>query len=91
MSANPYPNWLGSRTTTAGINPASFGYVAVTGSNTTVTNSLATPDSIILLTAVMTTAGAANPSINVRSAGSFTVLVAGGAAGLTGFNYLILS
>jgi hypothetical protein len=27
----------------------------------------------------------------VRSAGSFTVLVSGGAGGLTGFNYLILS
>jgi hypothetical protein len=40
---------------------------------------------------VNTTAGAANPSINVRSQGSFTVLVAGGTGGLTGFNYLILS
>lgn len=91
MSATTYPNWLGSRTTTAGVNPASFGYVAVTGSNTTVTNSLATTDSIILLTAVSTTSGTSTPSINVRSAGSFTVLVAGGSAGLTGFNYLILS
>jgi hypothetical protein len=39
----------------------------------------------------MTSAGAANPSINVRANGSFTVLVSGGAGGLTGFNYLILS
>lgn len=89
MSINP--NWLGSASTSSGLNPNSFGYVAVTGSNTTVTNSLATPSSIILLTAVNTTAGAANPSINVRSQGSFTVLVAGGTGGLTGFNYLILS
>ena len=89
MSINP--NWLGSASTSSGLNANSFGYVAVTGSNTTVTNSLATPSSIILLTAVNTTAGAANPSINVRSQGSFTVLVAGGTGGLTGFNYLILS
>jgi len=85
------PSWLGTQATSSGLNPNSFGYVAVTGSNTTVTNSLATATSIILLTAVMTSAGAANPSINVRSAGSFTVLVSGGAGGLTGFNYLILS
>lgn len=89
MSFNP--SWLGSQTTTSGLNPNSFGTVTVTGSNTTVTNSLATPNSIILLTAVSTTAGTATPSINVRSAGSFTVLVAGGASGLTAFNYLILS
>jgi hypothetical protein len=85
------PSWLGSQATSSGLNPNSFGYVAVTGSNTTVTNSLATTNSIILLTAVNATAGAANPSINARSAGSFTVLVAGGTGGLTGFNYLILS
>jgi hypothetical protein len=85
------PNWLGTQETSSGINPDSFGSVAVTGSNTTVTNSLATPTSIILLTARDTTAGAAMPIVNVRSAGSFTVLVAGGAAGLTNFNYLILS
>jgi hypothetical protein len=85
------PSWLGQASTSSGINPSSFGYVAVTGSNTTVTNPLATPNSIILLTAVNTTAGASNPSINARSAGSFTVLVSGAGAGLTGFNYLILS
>lgn len=86
-------SWLGSGTTptSSGLNPNSFGYAAVTGSNTTVTNALATVNSIILLTAVMTSAGAANPSINVRANGSFTVLVSGGAGGLTGFNYLILS
>jgi UDP-N-acetylglucosamine:LPS N-acetylglucosamine transferase len=56
-----------------------------------VTNSLATTSSIILLTAVSGTSGTATPSINVRSAGSFTVLVAGGSAGLGAFNYLILS
>lgn len=85
------PSWLGTQATSSGLNPNSFGYVAVTGSNTTVTNSLATANSIILLTAVSTTAVDATPSINVRSAGSFTVLVAGGTGGLTGFNYLILS
>jgi len=85
------PNWLGSEQTSSGLNPNAFGTVTVTGSNTTVTNSLATATSIILLTAVSTTAGTATPSINVRSAGSFTVLVAGGAAGLGAFNYLILS
>ena len=85
-------SWLGpGEGTTSGINPASFGTVSVTGSNTTVTNSLATATSVILLTAVSTTSGTATPSINVRSAGSFTVLVAGGASGLGAFNYLILS
>lgn len=90
MSFNP-PSWLGSQATTSGLNPNSFGTVTVTGSNTTVTNSLATTSSIILLTAVSSVSGTATPSINVRSTGSFTVLVAGGVAGLGAFNYLILS
>lgn len=89
--ASTLPNWLGSEETSSGINPDSFGTVTVTGSNTTVTNSLATTSSIILLTAVSATSGTATPSINVRSTGSFTVLVAGGVAGLGAFNYLILS
>jgi len=84
-------SWLGAQEATSGLNPASFGTVTVTGSNTTVTNSLATTSSIILLTAVSTTSGTATPSINVRSAGSFTVLIAGGVSGLGAFNYLILS
>lgn len=90
MSFNP-PSWLGTGATSSGLNPNSFGTVSVTGSNTTVTNSLATTSSIILLTAVSVTSGTATPSINVRSTGSFTVLVAGGVAGLGAFNYLILS
>jgi hypothetical protein len=85
------PSWLGSAATSSGLNPNSFGTVNVTGSNTTVTNPLATPNSIILLTAVSTTSGTSPPSINTRSQGSFTVLVAGGISGLTAFNYLILS
>jgi hypothetical protein len=89
MSA--FPSWLGEQATSSGVNPNSFGYVAVTGSNTTVTNSLANPNSIILLTPRDTSAAASIPIVNTRGNGSFTVLVALGTSGLTGFNYLILS
>ena len=89
------PSWLGSGAslTSAGLNPNFMGYSALTGSNTTITNSNVSATSLILLTPVSPgLAGTNMPAINAVSAGSFTVIVSGAGAGRpAGVNYFIMS
>ena len=75
-----YPYWLGSYGTSAGVNPAACGDVAASGSNTTITNSLATANSVIIATPYAAAGGVTGCCITTRSAGSFIVNVPGAAA-----------
>jgi len=74
MSAATYPYWLGTASTSSGINPNACGEVTVTGSNTTITNAFATANSVILITPFASGGGATDPpTVTTRSAGSFVV------------------
>jgi hypothetical protein len=69
-----------------------MGNAALTGSNTTVTNTNVTATSIILITPVATAAGYNMPAVNAVTAGQFTVLVSlSGAGRPDSINYLICS
>jgi len=89
------PSWLGitdDGVTSAGIKTGFMGYAALTGSNTTITNSNCTAASIILITPVNTATGVNMPTVNTVTAGSFTVLCANSGGGRpAGVNYLICS
>lgn len=87
-------SWLGSGTTltSAGLPSGFIGNAALTGSNTTITNSNVKSTSIILITPLATTTGTNMPVVNTVSNGSFTVLVSlAGAGRPDSVNYLICS
>jgi len=90
-----YQSWLGSGTTltSAGLPSGFLGNSALTGSNTTITNSNVKSTSIILISPVSPgVAGTNMPAINAVSNGSFTVLVSlAGAGPPASVNYLICS
>lgn len=89
------PSWLGvgAATTSAGLPTGFIGNAALTGSNTTITNSNVKSTSIILITPVSPgVAGTNMPAINAVTDGSFTVLVSlAGAGRPASVNYLICS
>ena len=92
MSTVPsqYPYWLGTYGTSAGINPLATGEVSVSGSNTTITNSLVTANSVILITPFAAAGGlSGTPAVTTRSAGSFIVNWPGYPAGTKSIMYLI--
>lgn len=88
-------SWLGSGTTltSAGLPSDFIGNAALTGSNTTITNSNVKSTSIIIICPVSPgVAGTNMPAINAVSNGSFTVLVSlAGAGRPASVNYLICS
>lgn len=88
-------SWLGTGAglTSAGLTSGFMGYSALTGSNTTITNSNVKSTSIILIAPVSPGAAGTNmPAINAVTNGSFTVLVSlAGAGPPAGVNYLICS
>jgi len=87
---NTYPYWLGSYGTSAGINPLATGEATVTASNTTITNSLVTTNSVILITPFSATGGlSGTPAVTSRSAGSFVVNWPGYPSGTKSIMYLI--
>jgi len=89
-----YQSWLGAGAslTSAGLPSGFIGNAALTGSNTTITNSNVKSTSIILIAPVSSTAGTNMPAINAVSNGSFTVLVSlAGAGPPASVNYLICS
>jgi len=91
-----YASWLGPGATTSvtasGITSGFMGNAALTGSNTTVTNSNVKATSIILITPVATSAGYNMPAVYTTQAGSFNVLVSlAGAGRPDSINYLICS
>lgn len=90
-----YQSWLGAGAslTSAGLPSGFIGNSALTGSNTTITNSNVKSTSIILIAPVSPgVAGTNMPAINAVSNGSFTVLVSlAGAGPPASVNYLICS
>jgi len=90
-----YQSWLGQGTTltSAGLPSGFLGNSALTGSNTTITNSNVKSTSVILISPVSPgVAGTNMPVINAVTNGSFTVLVSlAGAGPPASVNYLICS
>lgn len=86
------PSWLGSQTTSSGLTSGFMGNAALTGSNTTITNSNVKATSIILITPLATTTGTNMPAVYTVQAGSFNVLVSlAGTGRPDSINYLICS
>jgi hypothetical protein len=88
------PSWLGvgAATSSSGLASGFMGNAALTGSNTTITNSNVKATSIILITPVATAAGLNMPILYTTQAGSFNVLVSlAGAGRPDSINYLICS
>jgi hypothetical protein len=93
-STGVYQSWLGSGTalTSAGLTSGFMGNAALTGSNTTITNSNVKATSIILITPIATNTGTNMPVIYTTQAGSFNVLVSlAGGGRPDSINYLICS
>ena len=88
--ANQYPYWLGTYGTSAGINSAAAGEVSVSGSNTTITNSLITATSVILVTPYASAGGQTNAiAVISRTAGSCVVNWPNYPAGTKSLMYLV--
>ena len=88
--ATTYPYWLGTASTSSGINPNACGEVTVTGSNTTITNAFATTTSVILITPYAASGGlTGTPAVVTRSAGSFVVNWPSYPAGTKSIMYMI--
>ena len=88
--ANSYPYWLGTVGTSAGISQNAVGEQAIVGSNTTITNSLVTANSVILITPYSTAGGLSGaPAVTSRTAGSFVVNWPNYPSGTKSIMYLI--
>jgi len=86
------PSWLGQASTSSGLTVGFMGNAALTGSNTTITNSNVKATSIIIITPVATAAGYNMPALYTTQAGSFNVVVSlAGAGRPDSINYLICS
>jgi hypothetical protein len=94
-STGVYQSWLGSGTalTSAGLTSGFMGNAALTGSNTTITNSNVKSTSIVLICPVSPgVAGTNAPAINSVTNGSFDVLCSSAGGGRpASVNYLICS
>jgi len=89
--ATTYPYWLGTASTSSGINPNACGEVTVTGSNTTITNPFVTTTSVILITPFAASGGLTGaPAVTSRSAGSFSVNWPSYPAGTKSIMYMIV-
>jgi len=91
-STGVYQSWIGSALTSAGLTSGFVGNAALTGSNTTITNSNVKATSIILITPVATITGTNMPVVYTVQSGSFNVLVSlAGSGRPDSVNYLICS
>jgi hypothetical protein len=89
--ATTYPYWLGTASTSSGINPNACGEVSVAGSNTTITNAFATTTSVILISPFAASGGLSSaPAVTTRSAGSFIVNWPSYPAGTKSIMYMIV-